>query len=209
MTRGIAALVVLVAVQSGDRPTQLPSAPPAVGETRVFIVRHAEKDTTVTSCPGGGTICQPLTSIGQARAEELARLMKNQPLKKIYSTEYKRTQDTAKPSDRAPSIWASIPAREQLNTVAAEIAKEPGTYLIVTHSDVALAFLRKFIGEEIQITTGAMPSMANVIDDPDYDNLFVLTLGPGNAKSCKLFYFGAKTGVDLAVTGCTTEGRVK
>ena len=213
----IALIAALSLVQAADRPAQLPApTTQAAGETRIFIVRHAEKDTTVKSCPGGGSICQPLTAEGAARAAELARLLKTQPLKKIFSTEYKRTQDTASPSDRSPSIWTSLPARTQLDAAIAEIAKEPGTYLIVTHSDVVIPFLRKLLGnDQIAIAAGAMPNMNppnQIIDDPDYDNLFLVTLPPPSsvaAKSCQHFFFGAKTATDLAVTGCAVQGRLQ
>lgn len=199
--------------QGADRPAELPApAGAANSETRVFIVRHAEKDGTV-KCPIGGTICVPLTAAGDARAAELARVLKGQPLKKIFSTEYKRTQDTARPSDRNPSIWASVPAREQFNNVLAEIAKQPGAYLIVTHSDVVIPFLRKFLGDQqISITAGAMPNTNPadvIIDDPDYDNLFLVTLGAGARPSCRVYFFGEKTAGDLAVTGCPSQGRVQ
>jgi len=206
-------LIILAAVvlsQSADRPAHLPApAKAGKGETRVFIVRHAEKDTTVT-CPDKTSLCVPLTTVGQARANELARLMKNQKLTKIFSTEYKRTQDTARPSDRSPSIWVSLPAREHLNTIVAEINKTPGNYLVVTHSDSALHFLRLLAGNaDIAITAGAMPNMPTVIDDPDYDNLFLITIAASGAKSCKHFFFGAQTAGNLAITGCPAQGRLQ
>lgn len=206
---GFLLVLAFAALQSADRPAQLPAPGQPGLETRVFIVRHAEKDTSVTSCPGGGTICQPLTAAGQARAEELARLMKNQNLTRIYSTEYKRTQDTAKPSDRHPSIWTSLPARDHQKLILEEIAKAPGNYLIVTHSDSALHFLRSLMGNgDMAITSGAMPNMATVIDDPDYDNLFLVTLDASGAKSCKHYFYGAKAGGDLAISGCPAQGRL-
>ncbi len=206
----IAFILLLALTQSADRPAQLP--PPAKTgstETRVFIVRHAEKDTSVT-CPDKTSLCVPLTPAGEARAAELARLLKNQPLKKIFSTEYKRTRDTARPSDRSPSIRVSVPAREHINAIAAEIAREPGAYLIVTHSDGVLPFLRKLMDDEqIHITAGAMPNMAAVIDDPDYDNLFLVTLdSKTGAKSCTQFFFGAQTAADLVISGCSAQGRL-
>jgi len=202
-------LFLLAITQAGDAVAHLPaSAKTGKGETRVFIVRHAEKDTSVT-CADKTSLCVPLTAAGTARAAELARLLKDQRLTKIFSTEYKRTQDTARPSDRSPSILQSVPAREHVNAIAAEIAKAPGSYLIVTHSDGVLLLLRKLLGnEQMAISAGAMPNMATVIDDPDYDNLFLVTLD-ASTKSCKHFFFGAKTATDLVITGCPAQGRLQ
>jgi phosphohistidine phosphatase SixA len=205
---GVTGVLLLFLLQGGEPAIRLPAPGVPGAEIRVFIVRHAEKDVTVR-CPEGGSICMPLTAVGKTRAAELARLLKGQPLKRIFSTEYRRTQDTARPSDRDPSISFSVPAEKQL-TVVDDILKGPGTYLVVTHSDMVIPFLRKLLSnDQVTITAGAMPKTSTVIEDPDYDNLFLVTMSPtGAERSCKLFYFGEKTAGDLAVKGCSTQGRL-
>jgi hypothetical protein len=210
----------LLLSQNPDRPAQLPPPVPS-GETRIFLVRHAEKDTTVKTCPEGGSKCVPLTAAGEARAAELARLLKAHPLQGIFATDYKRVHDTARPSDRTPSLLVVFPAREQVDRVLAEIAPHPGTYLVVTHSDVVVPFLRRLLADDtIAITAGALPPATTpggmstaqpssvIIDDPDYDNLFLITLRPSGEKTCQHFFYGAKTAGQLAVTRCTVQGRV-
>jgi phosphohistidine phosphatase SixA len=205
----VMSILLLFLLQGGGQFVKLPPPGAPGTEIRVFIVRHAEKDTSV-ECPDGKSACVPLSAAGQARAADLARLLKGQVLKKIFSTPTKRTQDTAGPSDRKPSILSSVPADRQL-AVADDILKEPGTYLIVTHSDMVVDFLRKLLrNDQLTITAGAAEDKSTIIDDRDYDNLFLVTMSAKGAdRSCRLFYFGEKTAGDLAVAGCPTQGRLK
>jgi len=60
-------------------------------ETTTFIlVRHAEKADDGTQNP-------PLNKEGKLRAEELAELLQNQEITRLYSTPYKRTKETLQP----------------------------------------------------------------------------------------------------------------
>ena len=61
--------------------------------TRIYLVRHAEK---VTSDPKDNNPL--LTESGNKRAIALAEKLKQKPLSAIYSTNYKRTQTTARPT---------------------------------------------------------------------------------------------------------------
>lgn len=61
------------------------------GDVTTFIlVRHAEKVNDGTEDP-------ELTSEGQSRAMRLAFMLRDTPLQAIYSTGFRRTQNTAKP----------------------------------------------------------------------------------------------------------------
>ena len=59
---------------------------PISSNTKIYIVRHAEKQT------GKDPL---LTADGNARAGDLMRELKNKRIKRIYVSEYKRTQHTA------------------------------------------------------------------------------------------------------------------
>lgn len=60
---------------------------PAFGnKTNIYIVRHAEKQ------PGEDPL---LTQEGNIRAGDLMRTLKNKKIKKIYVSQFKRTQQTA------------------------------------------------------------------------------------------------------------------
>ena len=60
---------------------------PAIGnQTKIYIVRHAEKQ------PGEDPF---LTAEGNIRAGDLMRTLKNKRIKRIYVSQFKRTQQTA------------------------------------------------------------------------------------------------------------------
>lgn len=60
---------------------------PAIGnQTKIYIVRHAEKQ------PGEDPL---LTAEGNLRAGDLMRTLKNKRIKRVYVSQFKRTQQTA------------------------------------------------------------------------------------------------------------------
>src|SRR5438045_946173 len=61
----------------------------ATAQSTVFIVRHAEKADASKDTD--------LSDAGRARAEALAKLLKDANITAIYTTEFKRTQQTAAP----------------------------------------------------------------------------------------------------------------
>src|SRR5262249_46662073 len=65
----------------------------AFAQNLVFVVRHAER-------ADAGMQAQtdpPLSAAGEARAQKLAAMLADAGVKDIFATEFKRTQDTAKP----------------------------------------------------------------------------------------------------------------
>ena len=60
--------------------------------TVYYLIRHAEKDRNIKDKN------PELTEVGLKRAENWAKVFKDIPFDKIYSTDYKRTQQTAFPT---------------------------------------------------------------------------------------------------------------
>ena len=60
-------------------------------KTTVWIVRHAEKDTAFINRQD-----PDLTATGQQRALDLAAYLQNEAIVKVYSTDTKRTRQTAR-----------------------------------------------------------------------------------------------------------------
>src|SRR6267154_5258496 len=67
------------------------SVPIVSAQPVVVIVRHAEKATNGGNDPD-------LSSAGRARAEALARILKDSGITAIFTSEFKRTQETAAPT---------------------------------------------------------------------------------------------------------------
>jgi broad specificity phosphatase PhoE len=124
----------------------------------IFFVRHAEKATT-----GGDDM--DISDAGGARAESLATLLKDAEISALYTTELKRTQQTAAPLAKALHLEPIvIPAKDQAGLIT-KLKGSSGNVLVVGHGNT-IPDLIKTLG----ITTPI-----NIADN-DYDNLFVVLL---------------------------------
>ena len=130
----------------------------AVAGPTIFFVRHAEKATT-----GGDDM--DLSEVGRARAESLATLLRDAEISAVYTSELKRTQQTAAPLAKALHLEPTvIPAKDQPALIE-KLKGSPGNVLVVGHGNT-IPNLIKTLG----ITTPI-----NIADN-DYDNLFVVLL---------------------------------
>jgi phosphohistidine phosphatase SixA len=91
------------------------TAPPVQAQEAVFIVRHAE----VKAQPGDED--PPLSEDGQQRALRFAEKLKNAGIKAIYSSETKRTQQTAEPSSKALEIPIRTVSRRDPKALVADV----------------------------------------------------------------------------------------
>lgn len=108
------------------------SAPPAPGASFV-IVRHAEKSSDDPRDPS-------LSEAGRARAQRLAAALKNQPVRAVYATAYRRTQQTGEPTARSHDLQVvTYDAKQPAGDFAAALRREhpSGTVLVVGHSNTA------------------------------------------------------------------------
>jgi broad specificity phosphatase PhoE len=129
----------------------------ANAEPTIFIVRHAEK-ADASKDPD-------LSEAGRARAEVLAKILRDAGITAIYSTEFKRTQETAAPLAKALGIVpTSLPAKD-IATLAEKLRAEKGNTLVVAHGNT-IPDLIKALGISDPIN----------IPDNDYDEIFVVTL---------------------------------
>jgi 2,3-bisphosphoglycerate-dependent phosphoglycerate mutase len=108
-----------------------------------------------------------LSAAGRARAEALASMLKDAGVTAIFATEYKRTQQTAAPLAKLLGITLqSVPSKDTAALVG-RVKSAKGDVLVVGHSNTVPEIV-KALGIDIPITVG----------EADYDNLFVVTLGP-------------------------------
>jgi broad specificity phosphatase PhoE len=123
----------------------------------IFIVRHAEKaDSSKDS---------DLSEAGRARAEALAKMLKDANITAIYVTEFKRTQQTAAPLAKALGIpVTTLPAKDYAALIA-KLRTLNGKALVVGHGDTIPGMIKELgISDPINIA------------DNDYDNLFEIVL---------------------------------
>ena len=127
---------------------------PATAQSTILIVRHAEK-TDATKDPD-------LSDAGRARAEALAKMLKDANITAIYATEFKRTQQTAAPLAKVLGITVTIlPAKDNAALIA-KLRASTGNALVVDH------------GDTIPLIKGLGISDPINIGENDYDNLFAV-----------------------------------
>lgn len=147
--------------------------------TRLFIVRHAEKET------GKDPV---LTSRGIKRAGDLMRALQNEGVQKIYVSQYKRTQMTADSMRIQLGIdtvqYTADTICDNLVTAIMEHRDFGKTILIVAHSNTIPHILRKF---------GISDFPAGDLPDEEFDNLFLVTYKNEKAKLKRIKY-GDKPG---------------
>lgn len=141
--------------------------------TTFILVRHAEKADDGTKDP-------PLTPDGKIRADELAKVLKETNLDAIYSTTFKRTQETVAPAANSKNL--SVLAYEAMKGEEMDRileAHKGGTVLISGHSNTTPWVANYFLGNE------AYPDFR----DSDFDNILILSiLEKGNASVTWMSY---------------------
>lgn len=123
----------------------------------IFVVRHAEK-VDESKDP-------VLSAQGQKRAQGLAKLLIDADVKRIFVTEYQRTQMTASPlSDQLHLALTQYAAKES-TTIGHRVKQENGNVLIVGHSNTLLDILKSLGIHD-----------AKPVADDEYDRIVVVTL---------------------------------
>lgn len=128
------------------------------GINTFILVRHAEKSTVGTD--------PSLTAIGTTRAKKLRDILSVFELNRIYSTNYKRTLETAQPTatDQGLTVLNYEPLEH--NELIADVMDTitDGKLLIICHSNTIANFLNALSG------TSSYSDLA----DSEYDNLFIV-----------------------------------
>ena len=127
-------------------------------QSTVFIVRHAEKADNSKDAE--------LSEAGRARAEALANMRKDSKISVIYTTEFKRTQQTAGPLAKALGLAVTTLPSENHAALVAKLRTSTANSLVVGHGNTIPDVIKALgISELVKIS------------DSDYDNLLVVVLG--------------------------------
>jgi broad specificity phosphatase PhoE len=154
-------------------------APPSAS-TVVLLVRHAEKASEGGNDPA-------LTPAGQKRAEALLDVAGSAGVSAIYTTQYRRTHDTAQPladrlgvpvTERAISAGAQAHATELTREILTQHRGE--TVLVVEHSNTLPSILAELARVQI-------PQLG----DNEYDRLFVVVVPPSGPARLIQSRYGA------------------
>jgi len=135
-----------------------------------IFVRHAEKQTGENP---------RLTTAGTQRAQTLALLLQQVNLDYIYSTNYKRTIETAEPTAKAKKLETKIYNPRDLEGFANMLVNRhtKHTVLVVGHSNTTPSLVNLVLGEE----------RLSQFPESQYDDLILITdSGSGELKLTNL-----------------------
>jgi len=146
--------------------------------TTVIFVRHAEKAVLPADDPG-------LTEAGKQRATELARQLVDADvvagIDAIYSTSYRRTEETVQPVATALNLPITSYDAGNTETVMDEIvrAHKGKIVLVVGHSNTVPAMIGNM---------GASKKVPQISEN-EYDNIYVVSIPWfGKTKTIRLRY---------------------
>jgi broad specificity phosphatase PhoE len=144
--------------------------------TTVIVVRHAEK--------ADASADPELSEAGKARAVALADALAGANVKGIYTTQYKRTRNTATPLAEKLGmtpvvITAGADVAAMSKDIAARIHKEHHgeTVLVVGHSNTAPAMVTALGGTDV-----------GKIEDAEYDHMYIVIIDGANVRVVKTRY---------------------
>lgn len=170
--------LIVVGFQHSVTAQQEPAA------TKIFIVRHAEKES------GNDPL---LTPAGNKRAGDLMRALQNEGIQKIYTSKFRRTQNTGDSLRIQLKIdtvhYVADTICDKLINAIMEHSDFGKTILIVAHSNTIQYIIRKL---------GVTDYPYGDLPDNDFDNLFVITYKKGKAK-LKTMKYGARSGSPAAM----------
>ncbi len=156
-------LLALTAALVPSATSCSPAPIPESGDALIVLVRHAEKRTDGGSDPR-------LTERGRRRADRLAAMLRPVSLVSVHASEYRRTQETARPVAAAAGTDVDVvPARDTDALVARLSRLDAGAAaLVVGHSNTLPVIMR-------ELGVRSPPSIA----EDEYDDLFFVFLRPG------------------------------
>lgn len=165
------ALIPLLVLAMATVPVAGQEAVPTV----IYLVRHAERATDHPSDP-------TLSAEGSARAVELARLLADAPLTRIFSTDFRRTRLTAAPVAQAHGLEVELyePRGEGLEAAAELLRSTPGHHLVVGHSNTTPALVAALGGDPV-----------SDIEEMEYDRIYLVVVDRDGGVSSTLLRFGA------------------
>jgi phosphohistidine phosphatase SixA len=151
----------------------------------ILLVRHAERaDAALPGAAKPPAMTAPkmaadpeLSEAGRERAKRLAEMLQQAGVTSIYSTEYRRTRQTAEPLASALGIQITAVPASDVGGLVERLKHSTGVSLVVGHSNT-IPDIVKALG-----ATGPVR-----IADDEYDGLYVLIPRDGAAQLLQLKY---------------------
>jgi broad specificity phosphatase PhoE len=146
------------------------AASAAFAQKSVILVRHAE----LADANGVEAKAVPLSPAGQARAEQLSKMLERSGVSAVYATDFLRTRATAEPSarllGREVTVTSQGDAREFVERLRKEHAND--VVLVVGHSDTVPGLVKALgVSDDVKI------------ERADFGNVFIVTPQAGAAPA--------------------------
>jgi phosphohistidine phosphatase SixA len=141
----------------------------------VFLVRHAEKAPAPVEDP-------PLTPAGRTRAKVLASMLRDAKIAAVFSTQFKRTVETAKPTaDRFKLAITQVSAADPADLRKQILALKGKAVLVVGHTNT-LPPLIEALGGPADVA----------ISETEYDRLLILHVTSAKTAGLTPLRYGAE-----------------
>ena len=141
--------------------TACSTAPGTNGDYTIYLVRHAEKQADGSRDP-------ELTEAGKRRSENLAEWIADKNIRDVWSSDYKRTRDTAKPALSRLGLDLIIYDPRDLAALSETLLSNRRNALVVGHSNTTPDLARLLCECEI-----------DDMDDSEYNRLLVISVTNG------------------------------
>jgi broad specificity phosphatase PhoE len=137
----------------------------AAAQQTIFVVRHAERADAGAGTAGmvAPATDPPLSAAGRERAARLASMLRSADIRHIFTTEFRRTQETAAPLAEQLKVTPVASASKDPTPLVSRMRQLDGNVLIVGHSNTVPDLLKR-LGIKEEIT----------IPDAEYDNVFIV-----------------------------------
>ncbi|MEO8041317.1 MAG: histidine phosphatase family protein [Acidobacteriota bacterium] len=136
----------------------------------IILVRHAEKADQTSQDP-------ELTDAGRQRAERLAKIVKKYKPGAIYSTDFKRTRDTAAPMAAKRKLKVAIyDAKKPGDLIDAIMKSRTKRFLIVGHSNT-IPGLVNLLGKK---------ELFKNLDDSEHGVIWIVRIRDGQVKKTEI-----------------------
>lgn len=156
-------IIIIIFVSCGKSQSQTDPI-----TTKYYLIRHAEKDKSDKTNRDPRLIAK-----GQERAQKWAKYFDSIKLNAVYSTNYLRTRNTAKPTADSKNLQTILYNPKTINYKEFLSKTKGQAVLIVGHSNSTPSFVNKLIGEE----------KYESIDETINSKLFVVNINSNNITS--------------------------
>lgn len=127
-----------------------------LSDLTIYLVRHAEKENTGKD--------PNLSQLGKERAKALAALLDFELVTEIYSTNYKRTLETAEPLASQKNLTVELYDPSKLNAFAETLKqKSTGIIVVIGHSNTTPKLVSFISGQAI-----------DPMDETEYEHVYIL-----------------------------------